>query len=63
MHVLTVFEIEKSDPRKFVSVRMFKWFKWFLSCPGGKGLLKPGVLAFDMSCAGAGVHSKYMMGS
>lgn len=43
-----------------VSLRMIKWV---LSCLEGKGLLKIGVLAFDMSHAGAGLRSMYVMGS
>lgn len=57
VHILIGFQI---DPRKSVSLRMIKWV---LSCLEGKGLLRIGVLAFDMSHAGAGLCSMYMMGS
>lgn len=37
--------------------------KVVLKLSGGKGLLEAGVLAFDMICAGAGLHSKCVMQS
>lgn len=43
-----------------VSVRMLKWI---LSCLEEKGLLEVGVLAFDTTHTGAGLCSRYVVGS
>lgn len=61
MHILTAFGMEKVTLQNLsVSVRTFKWF---LSCPEEKGLIEAGISGFDMSCAGARFHLRYMTGS